>query len=253
MEKIEIRARDVKGVPYIPSVGDAQHLFIIYSNDKNEKFIIRGGPENGHELYDDLHIVNSPYTEQFEHLFPDDFVENSPSVVIATGADAKVLFDKMWNKAQEINAGKFDYKLPIPGCPASLCHVQNSNTIVKVLVESAGLKFELPMINGEEVWAPGIDGDIDSTMIDDFITNTNEGIKKQQEVIADLFSSFDKPEINNPKLTNADRFRILAKQEEESGEIKFAPNFNALANQLDMALKFLGNMKFNNNDDEAEL
>jgi hypothetical protein len=77
--------------------------------------------------------------------------------------------------------------------------------------------------------------------------------EKYQKTINNIFDLLNKPEINNPKLTNADRFRILAKQEEESGEIKFAPNFNALANQLDMAAKFLGNMKFNNNDDEAEL
>ena len=154
MEKIEVCARVVKGASCVPFVGDVYHLFIIYTDDKNDKFIIRGGPENGHELYDNILVIKSPYIKQFRHLFSNDFVENAPSVVIAQGSDSKALFDKMWNIAQGINSGHYDYKIPIPYCPLELCHVQNGNTIVKVLVESVGLQLKIPQtqINNKPVW-----------------------------------------------------------------------------------------------------
>ena len=128
-EKIEIRSRNVD---IIGEFTGAQHLFIIYTNNKNEKFIIRGGTETNDRtamLKDNLKIINAPYSEEYKHLFPGDLIENSPSHVIATGTNSKVLFDKMWNIAQKVNAANLDYKLPIPYCPPELCHVQNSNTV----------------------------------------------------------------------------------------------------------------------------
>ena len=85
--------------------------------------------QQGHELYDNILVIKSPYIKQFRYLFSNDFVENAPSVVIAQGSDSKALFDKMWNIAQKVNAANLDYKLPIPYCPPELCHVQNSNTV----------------------------------------------------------------------------------------------------------------------------
>ena len=165
-EKIEIRSRNVD---QIGKLTGAQHLFIIYTNDKNEQFIIRGGTKTNDRtamFKDNLHVIKAPYTEQYEHLFPRDLVDKAPSHVIAQGSDSKALFDKMWNIAQKVNAANLDYKLPIPYCPPELCHVQNSNTVVKFLTEKAGLNFELPKINGKYVLAPGVNGDLRHTEFD---------------------------------------------------------------------------------------
>jgi hypothetical protein len=58
--RIEIRTRDVKGVPYVPTQGDAQHLFIIYTDSQGKETILRGGPETGSSIAmfkDNLKIV----------------------------------------------------------------------------------------------------------------------------------------------------------------------------------------------------
>ena len=134
--QIEIRTRDVKNVPL-----DVQHLFIIHTDSNGKETVLRGGPDTNM-----LKITQDPYT--IAHV---DWVENAPSVVIATGTDAKMqaLVDKIWSRAQEINAGNYDYKLPIPGCSPTLCHVQNSNTVVNEMVKAAGVKLELPVVGGK--------------------------------------------------------------------------------------------------------
>lgn len=163
MATIEIFARDVKGF----GIFGAQHLFIIFTNDNGQKFIIRGGPENGHEFYDNLNIINTPYKKQFENLYPNDFIEGNPSTTIFTGTDEQVqaYMDKMIEVAHLINAQKYDYKIPFGES------VQNSNTIVNILVNAAGLTFSLPKVkeNGKDVWAPGVYGNLEHTNIDQII------------------------------------------------------------------------------------
>ncbi|MEK6734462.1 MAG: hypothetical protein AABY27_05070, partial [Pseudomonadota bacterium] len=166
---IEIRSRDIESPAQIP--GDPQHLFIIHTASNGERFIIRGGPEiDGLKsmMVDNLNIIKAPYLKEFERLFPNDYKDYAPSILIAKGSDIDMqsYIDKMWNIAEKINAANFDYKLPIPGCTPDLCHVQNSNTIVKILVEKAGLEFKLPEVNGVKVWAPGVDGSLKHTDFD---------------------------------------------------------------------------------------
>lgn len=165
MATIEIFARDVKGF----GIFGAQHLFIISTDDNGDKSIIRGGPKHGHELTDDLYIVNSPYEERYKHLYPGDFIEGNPSCVIFIGSNEQMQIhvDRMGAKVLEINLEHYDYKLPMPGCHAALCHIQNSNTVVKELVKAADLQLQLPVLNGQEIWAPGINGDRKHTIIDE--------------------------------------------------------------------------------------
>lgn len=71
-------------------------------------------------------------------------------LAIGTDAEMQVLVDKMWAKGQEINNTKFDYEIPIWFTKITLCHAQNSNIVVKVLVEAAGLSFKLPVDSNEK-------------------------------------------------------------------------------------------------------
>jgi hypothetical protein len=180
--KIEILTRDVKRVPYVPFKGDAQHLFIVYTNAEGRKEIIRGGPHTN-MLTGDLKITSDHYT--LSHV---DWSQNSPSTIIATGSDTEmqILFDKMWKRAEEINAGNFDYKLPTPWCSPELCHVQNSNTIVAELVKAAELELKLPIVNGKPAYAPGIDGDIKDSIID----KTNKLLDKTFPHLADNLNKY---------------------------------------------------------------
>ena len=129
--KIEIRTRDVKGVPYIPGKGDAQHLFIIHTDSAGNQKILRGGPVDGNMLFGNLEITSDSYTQANV-----DWVQNNPSVILATGTDAEMSakMDEMGRYGQVINDAKLDYKTPT-FCSVSfiaICHTQNSNTLVRV-------------------------------------------------------------------------------------------------------------------------
>ena len=45
--------------------------------------------------------------------------------------------------------------------------MQNSNTVIKALVEYPDLEFKLPQIDGKDVWVPGVEGEFKHTSIDD--------------------------------------------------------------------------------------
>lgn len=164
--KIEIRSRDVKGVPNVPVKGKVQHLYIIHTDTFGRETVLRGGPESDNMVVGDLFVSQSEYTKSNI-----DWAENTPSQVIAVGTDAEMqaYVDKMWARGQEINNGRYDYKFPTPLCAASICHVQNSNTAVKEMVEAAGLELRLLVVNDKLAWVPGIDGTISQTTMDALI------------------------------------------------------------------------------------
>jgi len=240
---IEIRSRDVD---YAGKFG-AQHLFIIFTMDNGDKFIIRGGPEHNNMFTDDLHIINSPYVEQFEHLFPGDYIVGNPSRKIfpagdeqATDDQMQTYIDKMLARAVEINDGNYDYKLPVPGCPVNLCHVQNSNTVVSELVKAAGLTLDLPTIDGKEVWAPGVDGEFKHSIIDENIEKLNE--------ILDVLDIFSSSEISNPALNNGQRFKLLAQKSKDEGNLVHEDMYINLAAQQDMLMSIFGEIEKNDQD-----
>lgn len=110
---IEVRATDVKGAPYVPFLGDAQHLLIIYTNSLGKKIIIRGGPKNDNHLIDDLEIIKDSYEKTSDGKLPIDWAPHALRRELAKGTDAEmqIYVDKMWTKAEAINREGFDYKL----------------------------------------------------------------------------------------------------------------------------------------------
>ncbi len=155
---IYIRSRDVK----YAGVFGAQHLFILFVLSDGSKYVIRGGPKNDQMLFDDLYISKDKYTKA--HV---DYTENCFSQSISesfTDAQIQHYMDTMSLLAAYINAQMYDYKLPFGD------NVQNSNTVVKFLIERSGLPFALPKDkNGNEIWAPGVDGKFGHTQLDSII------------------------------------------------------------------------------------
>ena len=233
MATIEIRSRDVE----VFGVFGAQHLFIIFTNGNGARTIVRGGPENGHEFTDNLHIIKSPYEDQFKHLFPGDYVRGNPSSIVFTGSDIDMQthIDHIWAKAVEINLEHYDYKLPVPGCPSDLCHVQNSNTVVKVMIEAADLQFQLPVVDGKEIWAQGINGDLKHTIID-------EGVKALHKTL-DVWGTFNDLEVRNPNLDNSQRFKLLAQKAKDAGDARYEEVYTKLAIQQDLFMSLFGEVE----------
>jgi len=94
----------------------------------------------------------------------------------------------MWDKASEINRSGFDYKLPTMG------DEQNSNTVARVIVEAAGLKFELPKyLNGKPVIAPSYESEIKHTKIEELaIGDKIKEFLYQKEVMRKLVDKINK-------------------------------------------------------------
>jgi len=77
----------------------------------------------------------------------------------------------MRQKGEEINAGKYDYKIPTPCNYPTLCHVQNCNTVTKALLDSVGIEIpqEIKHPDGAAAWLPGLNADFKHTQFDRFL------------------------------------------------------------------------------------
>lgn len=203
---IEVAVRDVDN-----TLGFFQHIFIIHTDSKGEKTVLRGGPGVGGFLLGDLKVEKALY-EVVNSKKPVDWQENPQRIVIAKGTDAKTsaLVDKMWARGQEINKGGYDYKLPIG-------HVQNSNTAVAEMVRASGLELKLPRNkDGSFVNVPGVETYIYHTDTDQFLQENacdfmggncekyREKVKEKfkqaiDKVFEDLSSSATQPKPDNIK------------------------------------------------------
>ena len=170
MAKIELVARPVDIMPDwvidILEMGEsaAQHLFIMQTKDNGEIFTISGGPENFKSggvvnkaissLVDDIKVRKKIYEKSDEYDYRKYF--KSKLIIEASDDVINSYISKIWLKAAQINRGGFDYKWLTKG------DEQNSNTVARVLLEAAGLKFELPIYkSGKPVLAPSYDAEID--------------------------------------------------------------------------------------------
>ncbi|WP_339041724.1 hypothetical protein [Candidatus Lariskella endosymbiont of Hedychridium roseum] len=116
-------------------------------------------------------------------------IRNRVKVYTITGTDEEIQgkMEKMWEIGRQINSGNYDYKLPIPGCPNSICHVQNSNTAANLLAKAANIDLK-PELEKKDLWAPGIDGSLDHTNVDKFVHSAIDTLKEMQNKISNNLS-----------------------------------------------------------------
>jgi Ca2+-binding RTX toxin-like protein len=147
--KIEIKSKPIPGSERLGKFAP-HHLFIIYTDSLGQEIALRGGP--GTPDFKGAFLGNIKVTKQKYDNNHIDYYKDAPAMIIATGTDAEMqsYVDKMQERGKKINEGEHDYKISLlPG------HEQNSNTVIRILVETAGLKAKLPQFkSGEEVWAP---------------------------------------------------------------------------------------------------
>ncbi|AIL64472.1 hypothetical protein NOVO_00305 [Rickettsiales bacterium Ac37b] len=158
------------------TAGLAQHIYIINTNSKGEQKILRAGPQYNSMLKDDLKVVYVPYVESNENLIHSDWnPKNEIEIYTITGTDAEIQakMDKMWEIGERVNNGNYDYKVPVIFCPPVICHVQNSNTVGYLMAKSIGIDLR-PILLEKKLWAPGVDGRLDHTIMDKFVKTSLE-------------------------------------------------------------------------------
>ncbi|MFA5880262.1 MAG: hypothetical protein WC860_08880 [Candidatus Margulisiibacteriota bacterium] len=143
MAKIEIWSKDV-GHHKFELLNDPQHLYLIFTKDNGQKKILRGGPKNNQFLVnDELIIIEQDYSK-----FPDDQNDGTHiGEVIVTGNELDLIkkWQKMWQKGQTINLGKYDYEFL----------TQNSNTAILQMANVIYLDDEIDIfIKKYSLWAP---------------------------------------------------------------------------------------------------
>ena len=88
---IEIKSRDVQGTSILPENLTPQHTFYIYTNDRGEKQILRGGPE-GSDLkgtfFGDVEVQDIKYDKSSINW---DENNSHPSAQIFSGTDSEML------------------------------------------------------------------------------------------------------------------------------------------------------------------
>ena len=167
MAKIEIKSKPIQKTEFLGNLAP-QHLYIVNIRDNGENIAYRGGPKGGDNmknwLFDDLKVTRLLYNKN--HL---DFDKNNnhPSKLLISGSDRELalIIEKINNTMNAINSNSYDYKVAIPG--VTWGSWQNSNTVMRYLIEAAGIKFELPKhSNGMSVLAPGWDEQITHSLFD---------------------------------------------------------------------------------------
>jgi hypothetical protein len=66
--------------------------------------------------------------------------------------------------------------------------------------------------------------------------------------ITDFLDRLSNPEINDLELTNAQKFKIIANNKIQEGDEETAASLIHLADSVERAVKFLGDLSFNNSD-----
>lgn len=190
MASIELRASKV--------FGDFYHLYIVYTKDNGEQWVLRGGPsgsgpagspiddvasqlvggsipEYGNVLFQYEKYTNSDGTPvvyynhdgslrqfgKYQDGLPIDYPRDGETHYISDtklgGSEASIAtaINVMLQKGAWINNEGFEY------AP----NHQNSNTVATTLMDSVakplGLEYNLPKIDGDEVYAPAAFGDFD--------------------------------------------------------------------------------------------
>lgn len=176
--KIEVWSRDIAGLDGLNDriTGDPQHLYIVYTDENGDRFIIRGGPEHEDPVsnggWGKVAVVNDAYTAENQEKFKGDWYDpatstGDPHTLLGTytGADATQLYQAMQSLAQELNS------LPTQYSPLN----DNSNTTAAYLLGAVGLEELLSDVSQfrepGKAWAPGSDGIfLDYTYDDDLIS-----------------------------------------------------------------------------------
>ena len=189
--KVNIGGKEKKIYPILERYKIApQHLFVMISKDNGAQSIISGSPEDSIKIsgmiWDDIKVKKQRYGSSDEKEFNKYF--KSTKLYEGRDKEVEVYVNKMWDKASEINRSGFDYKLPTMG------DEQNSNTVARIIVEAAGLKFELPKyLNGKPVIAPSYESEIKHTKIDKLaIGNKVKEFLYQKEVMRKLVDKINK-------------------------------------------------------------
>ncbi len=182
MAKIEVRSHDIEALSEIYNadkgnqINRPQHLFIILTTNNGTQRILRGGPGRDGKILVENRLYELDPRDQ-NNLPPDWPREGirQYSATVFNGSEDKALhiFDRMWERGQEINAGgnlkNPEYK-PTNAANDGVGYnynfwSQNSNTIITQVLRAGeeaasevGVAKEfqenlLPKVNGEEVKA----------------------------------------------------------------------------------------------------
>ncbi|AIL66138.1 hypothetical protein NOVO_09120 (plasmid) [Rickettsiales bacterium Ac37b] len=246
---IEIFARPVK-----KPLSFTQHLYLVSTDSQGNEKILRSGPECPGfvaSFTNDLKVVYADYTKENQKLFDGDFnPSNKVKLYTITGTDIEIQdkMEKMWEIGKQINAGNYDYKLALSvlGCSESICHVQNSNTVANLFAKSIGVDLK-PILDQKKLWAPGIDGHLDHTIMDKYTHNYIDGLTRMQNILDGIreaqaqSSNIDLEAIIRQSKVKVEEFR--AHKGEYSAAEEYA-KFTQLMKDLDLAFVLNDNTSY---------
>ncbi len=107
MATIEIQSRDVTGTSYLPG-STPQHLYLVYTDDTGNEYMLRGGPSTN-MITGDLDVIDDVYKPLLSNKQenPDwDYNNTHKSQTIYSGTQAEVsaIWSKMQAKATQIDS-----------------------------------------------------------------------------------------------------------------------------------------------------
>lgn len=182
---IEIRTRDVKGIPDL-GIYSPQHSYIIFTLENGVQFEI-----SAHNVDGKLKVVKGYYNSYNPNPYiQTDYTEDANSyrsAVIFKGTTNEILSikNKMEGYGTEINLRNFDYKVAVVDL-IDTDIINNCNSFTYNAILRGGLTFTHPTYpDGTKVTMPGLEGKIDHTTLDLITMSTDTSARNE---IADLYT-----------------------------------------------------------------
>ncbi|MEI6056440.1 MAG: hypothetical protein WCR55_10330 [Lentisphaerota bacterium] len=175
--RIELKA---KRLGEIPGKGEYYHLYYVKTDSNGKQTRIDGLPSKTTTTASGALVeAATGDTDNGTLIFNTNNYErnNDPSVVVATGSDEDInnSFEKLTDEAHKIEDANYDYN----------ALYKNSNSGAYTMAKATNLPFQLPKdANGEEVWAPGYDHDLNDPL---FLTDPASYL---EDMTLDAFEAF---------------------------------------------------------------
>ncbi len=179
MAKIEIWSKDVAN-HHLEYLRDPQHFYLIYTDNNGNREILRGGPSDHGLGLNNLKIIKQDYNVQNQ---PDGRPTQDKNdgthigqILYENVNEFEVLakWEAMWAKAQEINAGNYDYEVG----------TQNSNTAVYQMTKAVGLENKITQFEtSNHLWAPALEYALDHHPGDRLYEVISDGLQTSGQTI----------------------------------------------------------------------
>ena len=286
--KIEIISRNVDFPGNEFLTFPYQHLFLVYTAERETPLSVSASPEKDNYLAGNIYVKRLEYRSGANNKDFKVCQDSQCFSAIQIVGDSSLVHAKwlrILERAEHINAAKIDYDnallcetplnlIQILGegidrtttetftsepesgsyyASTYICNALNSNTVVRELLDYAGIIQTLPRYtNDKQVDVPGWDSVFDREKLDR--QKSEQDFLKQDKpyTIDDMFDSLEATGVLEEAITNKERALRMAEYERKQGNVEGVKLYEQMARMQDQIERIFDNIPGANNQDEKD-